>query len=65
MDNEQTEQPKQRKCSCGEIIPEERLEILPDARQCTSCAQHNPSFGKRIEILESSAGGRNGWTKSD
>jgi hypothetical protein len=47
----------ERRCFyCGALIPQERLEVLPDAISCTACAAQSPPplyraddswFGKR------------------
>lgn len=50
-----------KRCACGAIIPAERLELLPGTTQCVNCAKSNPPAGKKIEILGSSDGGRNGF----
>lgn len=52
-----------RRCrDCGKLIPEERLEVLPDTYQCTGCAQRGegepeevdycPHCGGRVALVQ-------------
>lgn len=58
---------KMRKVSCmscaGEI-PAERLEALPSATYCVRCAEKKVQR-KEVEVLKSSATGRNGFAAND
>lgn len=36
---------------CGAVIPEERLEILPDTTTCVKCSQTQPYSGDDIRGL--------------
>ena len=52
---------------CGQEIPVERLEVLPDTRYCVKCAADHPLPTPDPNILcaKSSQSARNGWGKSD
>ncbi|MDI6871839.1 MAG: TraR/DksA C4-type zinc finger protein [Bacillota bacterium] len=42
-----------RRCEiCGQPIPKERLEALPETKRCVTCAERNGSdvHGKRSEV---------------
>ncbi len=54
--------------SCGDKIPEARLEILPNTEYCVKCADGNapPVVHDPDKIcLKSSATGRNGFAPKD
>lgn len=49
---------------CGEQIPEERLEVLPNTKYCVKCSENHPLPTPDPEILcaKSSPSGQNGWS---
>jgi RNA polymerase-binding transcription factor DksA len=55
-----------KSCSfCGEQIPEDRLEVLPDTKLCVECSRKNPEkkiYDPEIYCAKSSPSGQNGWT---
>lgn len=52
------------KCiSCGQEIPKERLEIIK-TDYCVKCAEKKVKRN-HVEVLESSAAGRNGFARND
>ena len=53
---------------CGEVIPEGRLEALPDTTQCTACASKGPrvvQFDPNVVCAKSSGSARNGFAAND
>jgi hypothetical protein len=36
--------------SCGQIIPQERLELFPDSRSCVRCQQKTEKSGSNLDI---------------
>jgi len=43
-----------KKCSCGNLIPNSRLEILPNTKLCVSCSSKRKSFRLKGFIAASS-----------
>lgn len=65
---QQTFQNGNRVCGCGAIIPEGRLEALPDTTQCTDCAKKGPQlvmFDPNEICAKSSGSARNGFAAND
>jgi hypothetical protein len=50
--------------SCAGEIPVERLEALPNTIYCVRCAEKKV-VRKEVEVLKSSATGRNGFAAND
>ena len=50
---------------CGEEIPAERLEALPDTDTCVKCSTPVQKHDPNLVCAKASAGGRNGFASSD
>ena len=55
-------------CSnCGESIPSERLELLPNTSHCIKCVdKHGPKkvWDPEVVCAKASPSGQNGWSPS-
>jgi hypothetical protein len=57
-----------RSCEdCGDKIPEERLEFLPDTHYCVKCSVNHPLPTPDPDVLcaKSAGSARNGFGKSE
>ena len=54
------------KCEvCGNLIPKERLEIVPNCKYCVGCTdEHSPQkiYDPIVICAQASPSGQNGWS---